>query len=251
MTSSPPTEQEISTQADAPIEPQANPPTVSCIIPTMNRPALLEQTLTRLFETTKGMDVEAVVVIDESVESVEVCEKFIVAGHNVVYSFSAERRGAIFCWNLGLKMARANIYFHQGDDLDYENGWLDKALEAHRTKLNGYGMVGVNDSMHDGNRIATHVLFDRKFCIDFLGGLMAPTIISYYGVDNMLNELAKKAGKFFYCPEAVVNHIHPAAGKRPADATDASHQDFWTQDITTLDEWRNRGRNIEWEAVIS
>lgn len=229
-----------------------NKPLVSCIIPTLNRPALLKQTLTRLFETTRGIEIEAVVVADECWAALHICDEINdMAGKWFArMNFSTKRRGAVACWNIGLEMASADFFFHQGDDLDYSDGWLDKALEAHRTKLNGYGMVGVNDSMHNGNVMATHVLFDRQFCKDVFGGVMAPPIIKYYGVDVILNELAKEAGKFYWCEQAVVRHIHPANGGREVDDTDRSHQDAWTDDQNALDAWRARGRKIEWGAVI-
>jgi glycosyltransferase involved in cell wall biosynthesis len=218
----------------------------------MNRPALLKQTLTRLFESTVGIDVEAVVVIDDNVESVDVCDALIAEGKNIVYSYSKERRGAIYCWNYGLKMARADCFFHMGDDLDFTDGWLGIALEAHRTKLGGYGLCGVNDSMHNGNTtVSTHMIFDRAFCKAVLGGVMANPLFIYYGVDVWLTEKARQAGKYYWCEESVVKHIHPANNGRPIDDTDRSHGDAaWNRDIPLMEQMRGAGLPVTWDAVI-
>ncbi len=107
-----------------------------------------------------------------------------------------------------------------------------------------------HNDLHDGNVMSTHFLIDRQFTKEVLGGVMAAPIIRYYGVDTIDNELAKQAGKFYWCREAKVNHLHPANGKREVDDTDKDHMDFWIQDQATLDGWRSRGRKIEWESVI-
>lgn len=223
---------------------------VSCIIPTMNRPQLLKQTLESLFATTQGIDVEAVVVIDENIESVQVCVDLLKEGRNILVNYSPSRRGAIPCWNIGLRMARADIFFHQGDDLWYNDGWLRLALDAHRDKLQNYGLVGVNDSMHDGNHISTHALWDRQFCKDHLGGVMAMPHYGYYNVDVEFNERAKRAGKFYWCKEAVVKHIHPANSGRVKDETDTSHESCWEHDQALLAERRALDFPNDFDAVI-
>lgn len=198
----------------------------------MGRPTLLRQTLTRLFESTKGINLQAVVLIDGDKESYSVCVQLGLTYPNITISYSDTRRGAIPCWNYGTRIAQSDMFFHMGDDLDFVDGWLDIALEAHRTKLGGYGLVGVNDSMHDGNTtVATHALFDKKFAVDFLGGVMATPVYAYYNVDKEFTERARRAGRYYWCKEAVVKHLHPANNGRPVDETDRSHMDFWTQDL--------------------
>jgi hypothetical protein len=200
----------------------------------MNRPALLRQTLTGLFESTKGLDVQAVVVIDKDKESYGVCVDLMRTYPNMRVNFSNEQRGAITCWNYGTLIADASIYFHQGDDLSYSDGWLQIALDAFQEKLQGYGLLGVNDGMWDGDKvIATHFLFDKQFCIDHLGGVMAPPCYKYYGVDVEQNARAKLAGRFYWCKESVVKHIHPANGGRARDEVDAYRDPYWVEDAGT------------------
>lgn len=217
----------------------------------MNRPVLLKQTLTNLFESTKGIYVQAVVLIDKDVESYRMCVDLMRDYPHMRVNFSEQQRGAIYCWNFGTRIADANIYFHQGDDLFYENGWLEIALKAFQEKLNGYGLLGVNDSMWDGDKvIATHFLFDRQFCIDHLGGVMATPTLKYYGVDNMANERAKKAGRFYWCKEAVVRHVHPANGGRPRDETDAYRDPYWEPDMLEMARIRAANYPDDFEPVL-
>lgn len=229
----------------------SNPPLVSCIIPTLNRPALLSRTLIRLFESTQGIDVEAVVVIDESMESLEFCVGF-AKEHRLVIDFSPARRGAIHCWNLGLKHSHAEIVFHQGDDIYYEDDWLKIALDSFQGKLNNYGLLGVNDQMHNGNQtVATHVLFDKAFCRAELGGVMANPRFRYYCVDSWLNERARRAGRFYWEEESRIKHIHPANGLRAVDDTDRSHgDDAWNHDIPLMEQMRGAGLPIDFDPII-
>lgn len=216
----------------------------------MNRPLLLKQTLTGLFESTKGIYVQAVVLIDKDVESYKMCVDLMRSYPNMRVNFSEKQRGAIYCWNFGTLISDADIVFHQGDDLFYENGWLEIALKAFQEKLNGYGLLGVNDSMHDGDKIATHVLFDKQFCKDHLGGVMACPHYKYYCVDNEFNERAKKAGRFYWCKESVVRHIHPANGGRVKDETDSYRDPYWNDDVALLDKRRSQGFPNDFEPVL-
>lgn len=224
---------------------------VACIIPTMDRSEILRATLTGLFESTKGISVQAVVLIDRDRDSYRTCVELGLQYPNIVISFSDTQRGAIPCWNYGTRIAQADKFFHMGDDLTFEDGWLDKVLESHQTRLNGYGLVGTNDGMHNGNvTVATHVLFDRQFCKDVLGGVMACPKYKYYCVDNEFNERAKKAGRFFWREDALTKHLHPANNGRPIDASDRARQPFWEHDVALLETRRAMGFPDDFEPVI-
>lgn len=222
----------------------------SILLCSMGRPTLLAQNIRRLYETTQGHEIELVVVIDRDAESVRAVSALCLE-LNVPYTlqFNPTPRGAITCWNEALRLSTGDLLFPSGDDQEFEGGWLDHAKAAH-AGLGGYGCVGINDNLNSSASFCTTLFFDRKFCKEVYGGVIAPTILKYYCVDNLLDELARKAGKFAYCPESVVRHIHPSAGRRPADDTDLSHGDYWTEDVEMMERWRSRGRNIEWEGVI-
>jgi GT2 family glycosyltransferase len=172
----------------------------------MNRPARLARCVQQILATAGHLDIEVIVVIDCDVASRDT----MISMHDarLVVLFNGERRGAIACWNQGLAAATGNILVFFNDDCAPEPGWLDAALEAHQIQLNGYGLVGFNDGYQDGNRLSVQYLFDRQFCRDHLGGVMAYPVYQFYCNDTEANARAKRAGRFVWCRAAVVQHIH-------------------------------------------
>ena len=209
----------------------------SIIVASMNRPAMLEECLRRIRETTVRLDIEVICVIDEDQRSWDVAWNFIDSG-----IFNKKRIGTIEAFNQGLKLSTGDIIFPLGDDSYCHPGWLDKALEVHQNILKGYGMVAMNDLMLDGDtQLGTTVLYDRKFCRDWLGSVAAYPVYHYYYIDNELNERAKRAGKYIWCKEAIVEHIHSSNNKRPIDENDSNRAGFMELDKIIFEERKAAG----------
>jgi len=196
----------------------------SVILVTCNRPALAMQAVSTLYETTKHLEVELVMVADGDIETVKKIDEYLkdktTETWTYICDYSPDRRGALWSWNYGLSMATGDMFFPSGDDQYFHPNWLDTALEWHEKYLDGYGMVTLNDKLWNGNVLGVAPFYDRQFCIDHLGGVCTYPAYNYFYVDNELNERAKLAGRYIWCPESVVEHIHPGAGKRPRDFLD-------------------------------
>jgi len=165
--------------------------------------------------------------------------------------FNEARQGAIACWNQGLAAASGDILVFGNDDCGWEPGWLDAALRAHREELGGYGLVGFNDGYQDGNTLAVHYLFDRRFCVDHLGGVMAYPHYQFYCNDTEANARAKAAGRFVWCKLAVVQHNHwtrPGGGE--ADALDRENSAKSAHDIAEFERRKALGFPNDFEAVL-
>lgn len=108
-------------------------------------------------------------------------------------------------------------YFFLGaDDIRFHQGWLASALSAMGRVV---GVVAVND-LH--NPHGTHALVSRRYIEEFSGTMDEHGVVLHPGYrhnwcDTELFETARKRGRFAYCPESVVEHLHPAAGKAPQD----------------------------------
>lgn len=225
---------------------------VSVVIPTMNRVGIVK-CAERLYETTKGMSVETVVVFDGDTypfEALNVWRR--ESGHvwDVLSYHSVERLGAIAGWNRGLELSSGDYIVFAGDDLWWGEDWLAKALECHKKELRGHGMVGFNDEHNNGNVLSTHYLADREFVKSILGGRIAYPFFKFYCNDTVANRLAKKAGMFYWCEEAIVTHNHYVTGRREKDELDRENEPKLAADIQVLEEWIARGEKIEWEPVI-
>ena len=221
---------------------------VSVIVATSGRPEMFRNMLRSLSDTTQGQEVETIVVIDSDLEA---CIAAMESRCRVNYS--RYMRGALCCWNKGLSMSNGDIIVPAGDDQIFHEGWLEYALESHREKLGGYGVVGMNDLAYDGNtQLATMLLFDRKYCKEVMGGVIAPPVYNYYCVDSEWNAKAKALGKFYWDERSVVEHLHPAHGKREPDQHDQLKVDNnWMEiDNKIFEERKALGFPVTWESMI-
>lgn len=223
---------------------------ISILLATCGRPTMLENMFLSLYETAIAFprfSVEIVSVIDEDEESMDIAAKY-----SNVMDFSDVRRGALWAWNRALQISTGDILVPAGDDQIFHPNWLDYALESHQTKLNGYGVVGMNDLAYDGNKqLATMWLFDRRYCKEVMGGIFAPPAYHYYCVDSEWNEKAKMLGHFYWDERSKVEHLHSAHGKRPVDEIDEYKNDEWMNiDAQTLADRREKGFPITWQSLI-
>lgn len=203
--------------------------------------------LQSLKDTSHGYELEVIAVIDEDEESAG-----IAVGMKVhIVDFCREKRGALKAWNTALFLSKGSIIVPAGDDQIFHPNWLDYALESHREKLNGYGVVGMNDMAYDGNlQLATMFLFDRKYCKEVMGGIFAPPMYRYYCIDSEWNEKAKKHGAFFWDERAKVEHLHSAHNKRPVDSIDLEKQGWMEEDNKTFEERKTQGFPVTWQPII-
>lgn len=213
---------------------------ISVIIPTINRPEMVLNCVLSLYASSNK--VNAIVVIDESEKTLELLKQTPAK-----IGFNATRKGAIECWNIGLKEAKDDFIVFAGDDLLWRPGWVEAALYCHATQLKGYGMVGLNDE-HNPEPWCTHYMADRKFIKEVFGGRIAFPIFQFGYNDTAAIALAKR--NYMWCGEARVPHQHPANGRRVADEVDALHGEHWVHDADAYNAWAARGRKIEWEPVI-
>jgi len=223
--------------------------TVSVIIPTCKRPQILARMLQSLKDTTQGFDVEAVAIVDDDIVSANIAMEY---GCRIV-EHSSMKRGALYCWNRGLQLCSGDIICPSGDDQIFYPNWLDYALESHKEKLDGYGVVGMNDLAYNGNtQLATMFLFDRQYCKDHMGGIFAPPVYKYYCVDSEWNAKAKSLKRFYWDERAVVEHLHSAHGKRPFDDHDKERVDnnYAEADNKLFEERKAQGFPVVWSPII-
>lgn len=110
------------------------------------------------------------------------------------------------------------------DDLHFHHGWDRAVLSAF--KATDAGVVGTRDG---GNRLverglhSTHPVVSRAYA-DAHGTIDEPHLMLHQGydhqyADNELCETAMFRGRWYFCREAYVEHLHPAWRKGDYDAT--------------------------------
>jgi glycosyltransferase involved in cell wall biosynthesis len=183
---------------------------VSVLLPTTGRAEMAAACVQKLQRTTEGHDLEVIAAVDCDPESRDRLEAL-----GCYVNYSEKYRGNT-AWNDALADAVGDPIVFAADDLDWQPGWLDAALEA--LSAHPDSLIGFNDG-HWGSELSTHYLMPRSFIVEVLGGRVAwPYPHSFNDAET--NARAKKAGRYFWCEDAHVGHLHWLFGGRAKDETD-------------------------------
>lgn len=98
-----------------------------------------------------------------------------------------------------------------GDDTLPEDGFLEEAVNAvsllPEFDLYKWGMVGLNDEIHDGNQLATHWMC-HKNVLGFTGGEFFHTGYKHQYCDRELIDIAKANNFYVWAEKAKIKHNH-------------------------------------------
>jgi hypothetical protein len=129
--------------------------------------------------------------------------------------------------NLGYRQTSAPFVFTGADDLDFQPGWAEAALE--RIEAEQAGVCGTDDCrnpMVKSGKHSTHSLVRRSYVDEQGGTFDAPPgrifseVYDHQYVDTELVAAAKARGQWAFSPESRVVHEHPFwNGRRGMDAT--------------------------------
>jgi hypothetical protein len=129
------------------------------------------------------------------------------------------------------------------DDVEWKDGWLEKALDAAR---GGAQVVGLNDGHTDMAHYGAHYMATVAFLEEHHGGVMAPPQYSSWWFDREIGERANAMGVYAYTPEAVIEHHHPDWGLAEMDDT---YREAWPAHDVDRDLYLHRqfaGRPIDY-----
>ncbi len=218
-------------------------PTISVVIPSRGRADQLKKCINGLKATTQGHDVQTVIVLDED-DAASI--NAIGATPVTPIVLSGEPKNAVEKWNLGAHAASGDWLVLGADDLEWGDGWLEKALTTPNQ-----GFIGFNDGHMDGKELATHYMMTREYSRAHNGGVLAiPHYHSWY-LDVEATERAKRAGKFAFAREAYVEHRHPLWNKAQMDDTYRRGQQWYAIDQQTYAERSRAGFPDDFESVLT
>ncbi len=121
-----------------------------------------------------------------------------------------------------------------GDDhLPRTPSWDGRLLEGLRGM--GGGFVYGNDLLR-GQELPTAVAISSPV-VAALGWMCLPGL-SHYFVDDAWKALGGAAGCLRYLPDVVIEHLHPAAAKAPADATYREAETSEPEDRAAYELWK-------------
>lgn len=189
---------------------------VAVVVPVLKRPHRAAPFMESL--STDRASVYAVVHHDDA----ETLSAWIAAGANTLL---CERSTFAEKVNFAHAVTLQPWLFITGDDVTFHPGWLDELLRV--ASATGAQVVGSNDLANprseDGSH-APHLLISRQYIAEQGASWDGPGIVCHEGyrhmfVDDELVTVAKQRGVFAFAREAIVEHLHPVAGKAEMDAT--------------------------------
>ena len=181
---------------------------VAILIPLM-RPHRLADVLASLEDSTTGYTV-VVIATGECADVARESRCVLIEDEGGTYPVRI---------NKGFAATTEPYVFLGADDIRFRTGWFDAAM----SEMNHvHGVVAIND-LHNGAGV--HFLVDRTY-VDELGGTGdgEPGVVLHEGYqhtycDDELRHVAQFRDRFRFAGDAIVEHLHPGAGKAPTDET--------------------------------
>lgn len=129
-----------------------------------------------------------------------------------------------------------------GDDhLPRTEGWARRYIETLRELRTG---IVYCDDGYQGERLPTQWAMTSDIVREL--GAMVPAPVEHLFCDNAIRDLGERAGCLQYLPDALIEHMHPVAGKGAQDAQyeRVNGPERWRRDRAAYREWRayNLGR---------
>jgi len=112
--------------------------------------------------------------------------------------------------------SHGGLFLFLGDDTIPQPGMIEAALKVMATLPDGWGLVGLNDGLHEG-RVATHWLADRRV-LGLTGGEFFHTGYRHCFCDRELTDICQEAGRYAYAKDALLVHDHPVNTGEAPDA---------------------------------
>lgn len=172
---------------------------VDVIIPTWNRPALLEKTVESILASTHK-DVAIFVVIDGNPKLLP-----IVSGWSMAVLYNKERKDWIYSINRALQYARGDGVFYASDDLEFPPTLIAELVAAMESNFpDGDGLIGIKTKPTSvqgafglmGRKFIEHFPDRQTFCPDFV----------HYSSDFEIGRYARVHKKFFFCETVTLLH---------------------------------------------
>ncbi|HEA65449.1 MAG TPA: hypothetical protein ENI07_01310 [Desulfobacterales bacterium] len=132
----------------------------------------------------------------------------------IVQGFDTNRIGAPKMIKRLVDKSSHDLVMFLGDDTIPREGYMDGALKAMATLPDGWGLVGLNDQLNDGELLATHWLADKRL-LPLLDGEFFHTGYWHCFCDRELTIRCKELSRYVYAPNAIINHDHPMKTGHP------------------------------------
>lgn len=197
---------------------------IDIVIPVLNRPLNAEKVATSISEAT--LCDHTIFFVCSPNDQAEVEAVQATGFDYVIVPWQPGPGDGAMKWNCGYRWGDYDYVFLAADDLEFEYGWDERALEV--AAKSHAGVIGTND---DANPLvkrglhSTHSLVSRRY-IDEVGGTWhdGPGKVyceqyEHQWVDTELVAAAKNRGEWAFAHRSIVRHLHPLFPHRGRERT--------------------------------
>jgi hypothetical protein len=198
---------------------------IAVVVPVRGRPQNAAPFMSSLDESTRRARVYAVAHVDDT-ESVAA---WSALGANVLTNWQHSFACKV---NHAYQSTGEPWLFMVGDDVKFHAGWADELMRAVSVVEQSTGIrpsvIGANDLYNPRTMAgthATHMLINRQYIADVGASWDGPGVVCHEGYkhnfvdDEMVTKAKQQPNAFVVAMDAIVEHMHPAAGKAEVDAT--------------------------------
>jgi GT2 family glycosyltransferase len=129
-------------------------------------------------------------------------------GYEIIAEQDAERIGCPAMVKSLVEHAHHDLVMFLGDDTIPGEDFLLHALYAMASLPEGWGLVALNDGVHEG-RFATHWLADKRLLPHLENREFFNTAYRHCFCDRELTDIARELGRYCYAEKAAIQHDHP------------------------------------------
>lgn len=194
-----------------------NEKTVAVLMPTLGRPHKMKENVENLWDVTKKEEIDIVFIVEEDDEE-SLKMAVTLDAITLINQRARNFAGAI---NTAVRTLPHNYFFGGSDDFLFHPNWLPPLMDLSEN----FGMVGPEDlgnpSVRAGQLAVSYLISRRyipKACIGYPKNLLYEGYIHNY-TDTELTATAIANGEYVYCPNSIVEHMHPSWNKSEHDAT--------------------------------
>jgi hypothetical protein len=221
---------------------------LAVIVPSRGRPQQLRQLVDAVHDTAEG-DVEVWVGLDDDdAARAEYTGRavFMVGGRRSLSGWTNLIADAILD-----SPHEARFFASLGDDHRPRTPGWDRRLIAAIESLGGAPGIAYGKDLLQGARLPTAWVVSADL-VRAVGWMMLPSCQHMY-VDNAVLALGQAAGRILYCPDVVIEHLHPAGGKATLDDSyrESGAPERYAADEAAYTEWVRTGLATDAAKVLS
>ena len=204
------------------------------ICPSRGRPDRIQSMLYSFFKTKSDFTNILVYVADDDPK----LEEYIKVLNGVPYVIG-QRRTIIDVFNYCVKRhPDYQFYSEINDDHVYRTEhWDDVLTSKIETDGKGWGIACGRELYFKDHFLPSGLVMSRNI-IDVLGYFAYP-LFQHTWIDVFWSDLGKSIGRYYFCPDVIIEHMHFGVGKAPMDDNYkfSMDQQLWQQGKDIYETW--------------